>query len=183
MSQENVDVVRRASETFDADLDGLLRLLDPAIEWERCNRAGSPSRPRRRQGGVRGNGVGVGATDAHRGGLRRHRRQGARDGHLSRSWPRQRNGSGAARIPHLDRPRRRHRPVSVVLSARRCPCRGLRRRMNTAAGARACTWAGAQGWPPRRLYGPALVGGEPLGELYRVVDAVHAVVQAGDAQP
>jgi ketosteroid isomerase-like protein len=33
MSQENVEVVRRAYEAFDVDLDALLRLLDPAIEW------------------------------------------------------------------------------------------------------------------------------------------------------
>ena len=33
MSQENVKVVRGAYEVFDTDLDALLRLLDPAIEW------------------------------------------------------------------------------------------------------------------------------------------------------
>jgi ketosteroid isomerase-like protein len=33
MSRENVEVVRRAYEVFDADLDALLLLLDPAIEW------------------------------------------------------------------------------------------------------------------------------------------------------
>jgi ketosteroid isomerase-like protein len=33
MSQENVEVVRRAYEVFDTDLAALLRLLDPAIEW------------------------------------------------------------------------------------------------------------------------------------------------------
>ncbi len=33
MSEENVEVVRRAYEVFDTDLDALLRLLDPAIEW------------------------------------------------------------------------------------------------------------------------------------------------------
>src|SRR5919201_561027 len=30
---ENVEVVRRAYEVFDTDLDALLGLLDPAIEW------------------------------------------------------------------------------------------------------------------------------------------------------
>ena len=33
MSQENVEVVRRTYELFDADLEELLRLLDPAIDW------------------------------------------------------------------------------------------------------------------------------------------------------
>jgi ketosteroid isomerase-like protein len=33
MSEENVEVVRRAYKVFDTDLDALLRLLDPAIEW------------------------------------------------------------------------------------------------------------------------------------------------------
>ncbi len=33
MSREGVEVVRRAYEVFDTDLDTLLRLLDPAIEW------------------------------------------------------------------------------------------------------------------------------------------------------
>jgi ketosteroid isomerase-like protein len=33
MSGENVGVVRRAYEVFDTDVDSLLRLLDPAIEW------------------------------------------------------------------------------------------------------------------------------------------------------
>jgi ketosteroid isomerase-like protein len=33
MSRENVEIVRRAYEVFDADLDALLRLLDPAVEW------------------------------------------------------------------------------------------------------------------------------------------------------
>jgi ketosteroid isomerase-like protein len=33
MSQEKVDLVRRAYEVFDTDLDALLRLLDPEIEW------------------------------------------------------------------------------------------------------------------------------------------------------
>jgi uncharacterized protein len=52
MSQENVDVVRRAYETFDADLDGLLRLLDPAIEWVSPSDAIEPG-PRHGHGGVR----------------------------------------------------------------------------------------------------------------------------------
>jgi ketosteroid isomerase-like protein len=33
MSQENVGLIRRAYEVFDTDLDALLRLLDPGIEW------------------------------------------------------------------------------------------------------------------------------------------------------
>lgn len=33
MSQENVDLVRQAYEAFDSDLDALLQLLDPDIEW------------------------------------------------------------------------------------------------------------------------------------------------------
>lgn len=33
MSAENVELVRRAYDVFDADLEALLRLLDPAIEW------------------------------------------------------------------------------------------------------------------------------------------------------
>jgi ketosteroid isomerase-like protein len=33
MSRENVELVRRAYEVFDVDLDALLELLDPAIEW------------------------------------------------------------------------------------------------------------------------------------------------------
>ena len=33
MSQENVEIVRRAYEAFDSDLEALLGLLDPAIEW------------------------------------------------------------------------------------------------------------------------------------------------------
>jgi ketosteroid isomerase-like protein len=33
MSEENVELVRRAYEVFDTDLDALLELLDPAIEW------------------------------------------------------------------------------------------------------------------------------------------------------
>src|SRR5437660_7180025 len=33
MSQANVELIQRAYETFDTDLDALLRLLDPAIEW------------------------------------------------------------------------------------------------------------------------------------------------------
>src|SRR5437899_12517346 len=34
MSQAtNVELIQRAYETFDTDVDALLRLLDPAIEW------------------------------------------------------------------------------------------------------------------------------------------------------
>ena len=33
MSRENVELVRRAYDVFDADLDALLLMLDPAIEW------------------------------------------------------------------------------------------------------------------------------------------------------
>jgi ketosteroid isomerase-like protein len=33
MSRENVEVVRRVYEVFDSDLDALVGMLDPAIEW------------------------------------------------------------------------------------------------------------------------------------------------------
>ena len=33
MSQENVEVVRRAYAVFDTDLNRLLAVLDPAVEW------------------------------------------------------------------------------------------------------------------------------------------------------
>lgn len=33
MSRESLEVVRRAYDVFDADLDALLLLLDPAVEW------------------------------------------------------------------------------------------------------------------------------------------------------
>ena len=33
MSQANVELVQRAYEAFDTDLEALLRSLDPAIEW------------------------------------------------------------------------------------------------------------------------------------------------------
>jgi ketosteroid isomerase-like protein len=33
MSRENVEIVRQAYEVFDADLESLLGLLDPAVEW------------------------------------------------------------------------------------------------------------------------------------------------------
>src|SRR5258708_911740 len=33
MSLENVELIRRAYEVFDTDLDALLELLDPAVEW------------------------------------------------------------------------------------------------------------------------------------------------------
>jgi ketosteroid isomerase-like protein len=33
MGRENVDLVRRAYEVFDTDLDALLLLLDPKIDW------------------------------------------------------------------------------------------------------------------------------------------------------
>jgi ketosteroid isomerase-like protein len=33
MSRANVELIRRAYEAFDTDLDALLRLIDPAIEW------------------------------------------------------------------------------------------------------------------------------------------------------
>ena len=33
MSQDNVELVRQAYEAFDSDLDALLQLLDPEIEW------------------------------------------------------------------------------------------------------------------------------------------------------
>jgi hypothetical protein len=43
MSQENVELVGRAYEAFDRDLEARLRVLDRAIEWVnpgRCHRAG-----------------------------------------------------------------------------------------------------------------------------------------------
>src|SRR2546428_11270066 len=33
MSQENLEIVRRAYAVFDKDLDRLLALLDPTVEW------------------------------------------------------------------------------------------------------------------------------------------------------
>jgi uncharacterized protein len=33
MSEQNVELVRNAYEAFDSDLDALLALLDPSIEW------------------------------------------------------------------------------------------------------------------------------------------------------
>ena len=49
MSREGVEMVRRAYEVFDTDLDALLRLLDPAIESALANRisvsAGVVGRP------------------------------------------------------------------------------------------------------------------------------------------
>jgi len=53
MSQQNVEVVRRAYEVFEADLDALLRLLDPTIEWISPSDAIEPG-PRHGHDGVRG---------------------------------------------------------------------------------------------------------------------------------
>jgi ketosteroid isomerase-like protein len=53
MSGENVGVVRRAYEVFDTDVDSLLRLLDPAIEWISPSDALEPGL-RRGHNGVRG---------------------------------------------------------------------------------------------------------------------------------
>src|SRR5919204_1129353 len=88
---------------------------------ERCTRTRPPSWPQRGQGRLRGNSDGVERAHAYSRGLHRRARQGARDGHLSRSWTRKRNGSRANRIPHLDRRRRSHRPLSVVLPTTRGP--------------------------------------------------------------
>ena len=52
MSRQNVDVVRRAYEVFDADLDALLLLLDPAVEWISPRDAIEPG-VRQGHGGVR----------------------------------------------------------------------------------------------------------------------------------
>jgi ketosteroid isomerase-like protein len=52
MSQENVGLIRRAYEAFDTDLDALLRLLDPAIEWVSPSDSIEPG-PRRGHRGVR----------------------------------------------------------------------------------------------------------------------------------
>lgn len=52
MSQENVELVRRAHEAFDTDLDALVRLLDPAIEWVSPNDSIEPG-TRRGHSGVR----------------------------------------------------------------------------------------------------------------------------------
>ena len=50
MSVETLELVRRAYEAFDNDLDGLLRLLDPAIEWVSPNEALEPGSRRGHQG-------------------------------------------------------------------------------------------------------------------------------------
>jgi ketosteroid isomerase-like protein len=52
MSRQNVERVRRAYEVFDTDLDALLRLLDPAIEWVSPSDSIEPG-ARRGHGGVR----------------------------------------------------------------------------------------------------------------------------------
>ena len=52
MSQQNVELIRRAYEAFDTDLDALLRLLDPAIEWVSPSDSIEPGH-RRGLGGVR----------------------------------------------------------------------------------------------------------------------------------
>ncbi len=52
MSQQNVEVVRRAYEVFDGDLDALLALLDPTIEWISPSDAIEPG-PRHGHDGVR----------------------------------------------------------------------------------------------------------------------------------
>ena len=50
MSQTNVEVVRRAYEVFDGDLDALLGLLDPDIEWISPSDSIEPGRRRGHQG-------------------------------------------------------------------------------------------------------------------------------------
>src|SRR6266487_4965314 len=52
MSQENVELVRRAYGAFDTDLARLLRMLDPAIEWVSPHHALEPG-PRHGHQGVR----------------------------------------------------------------------------------------------------------------------------------
>ena len=52
MSDENVELIRRAYEAFDTDLDELLRLLDPAVEWVSPSDSIEPGR-RRGHSGVR----------------------------------------------------------------------------------------------------------------------------------
>ena len=42
MSRENVELVRQAYDAFDRDLEALLRLLDPGIEWVSPNDAIEP---------------------------------------------------------------------------------------------------------------------------------------------
>ncbi len=50
MSRENVELVRRAYEAFDSDLEALLRLLDSAIEWVSPSDAIEPGVRRGHQG-------------------------------------------------------------------------------------------------------------------------------------
>ena len=50
MPQENVELVQRAYEAFDTDLDGLLELLDPDIEWVSPDDSIEPGRRRGHRG-------------------------------------------------------------------------------------------------------------------------------------
>jgi ketosteroid isomerase-like protein len=50
VSRENVELVRRAYEAFDTDLDALLRLLDPDIEWVSPGDSIEPGRRRGHRG-------------------------------------------------------------------------------------------------------------------------------------
>ncbi len=52
MSSENAELVRRAYEVFDSDLEALLSLLDPEIEWVSPRDAIEPG-PRHGHEGVR----------------------------------------------------------------------------------------------------------------------------------
>jgi ketosteroid isomerase-like protein len=50
VSRENVELVRRAYEVFDTDLDALLLMLDPGIEWVSPSDAIEPGVRRGHQG-------------------------------------------------------------------------------------------------------------------------------------
>jgi ketosteroid isomerase-like protein len=52
ISKQNVELIRRAYEAFDTDLEALLGLLDPAIEWVSPSDSIEPG-PRRGHRGVR----------------------------------------------------------------------------------------------------------------------------------
>ena len=50
MSQENMELVQRAYEAFDTDLDVLLQLLDPDVEWVSPDDSIEPGRRRGHRG-------------------------------------------------------------------------------------------------------------------------------------